>query len=118
MKLFIPIRETIPAIVPTTNPLIVKIKKNKTMKPFQINLINACVLIIMGLWGYFASADPSPTALIPVGFGAIFGLSTPPFKKGNRGGSTYRGSAYLSVDHCPVHAPSWRPEPSGHAGDH
>jgi hypothetical protein len=54
------------------------------MKPFQINLVNACVLIIMGLWGYFASADPSPTALIPVGFGAIFGLSTPPFKKGNR----------------------------------
>lgn len=54
------------------------------MKPFQINIINACVLIAMGLWGYFASADPSPTALIPVGFGVIFALSTPPFKKGNR----------------------------------
>lgn len=54
------------------------------MKPFQINLINACVLIAMGLWGYLASSDPSPTALIPVGFGAIFALSTPPFKKGNR----------------------------------
>lgn len=54
------------------------------MKPFQINLINACVLIIMGLWGYLGSSDPSPTALIPVGFGLIFALSTPPFKKENR----------------------------------
>lgn len=54
------------------------------MKPFQINFVNACVLIIMGLWGYLGSADPSPTALIPVVFGLIFGLSTPPFKKGNR----------------------------------
>lgn len=54
------------------------------MKPFQINLINACVLIVIGLWGYLASTASSPTALIPVVFGLIFALSTPPFKKGNR----------------------------------
>ncbi len=54
------------------------------MKPFQINLINAIVLIVMGLWGYLGAEDPSPTALIPVGFGVIFALATPPFQKGNR----------------------------------
>ncbi len=54
------------------------------MKPFQINLINGIVLIAMGLWGYLGSADPSPTALIPVGFGAIFLIATPLFKRGNK----------------------------------
>lgn len=54
------------------------------MKPFQANLVNAAVLIILGLWGYLASETPSPTALIPVGFGVIFALATPPFKKENK----------------------------------
>lgn len=54
------------------------------MKPYQSNLLNAVVLIVMGLWGYFSSDAPSPTALIPVGFGAIFALATPPFKKENK----------------------------------
>lgn len=54
------------------------------MKPFQANLINAAALIILGLWGYFGSESPSPTALIPVGFGVIFALATPPFKKENK----------------------------------
>ncbi len=54
------------------------------MKPFQANLVNAIILISMGLWGYLGSAEPSTTALIPVGFGLIFAISTPPFKKGNR----------------------------------
>ncbi len=54
------------------------------MKPFQINLVNAFVLIAMGLWGYFSADKPSPTALIPVGFGVIFALATPPFKRDNK----------------------------------
>lgn len=54
------------------------------MKPFQANLLNAGVLIVMGLWGYFSSETPSPTALIPVIFGVIFALATPPFKKENK----------------------------------
>ncbi|MEM8526049.1 MAG: hypothetical protein AAGG68_15530 [Bacteroidota bacterium] len=55
------------------------------MKPFQINLINGIVLIAMGLWGYFsAGEDASPTAFIPVAFGALFLIATPLFKKGNK----------------------------------
>ncbi len=54
------------------------------MKPFQANALNAVVLIIIGLWGYLGSSDPSPTALIPVGFGVIFALVTPLFRKDNR----------------------------------
>ena len=55
------------------------------MKPFQINLINGVVLIAMGLWGYFsAGEDASPTAFIPVAFGALFLLVTPLFKKENK----------------------------------
>ena len=54
------------------------------MKPFQANLINAAALIILGLWGYLGSETPSPTALIPVGFGIVFALATPPFKKDNK----------------------------------
>lgn len=54
------------------------------MKPFQANLVNAVVLIVLGLWGYLSSETPSPTALIPVGFGVLFALATPPFKKENK----------------------------------
>ena len=54
------------------------------MKPFQANLVNAAVLIVLGLWGYLSSETPSPTALIPVGFGVLFALATPPFKKENK----------------------------------
>lgn len=54
------------------------------MKPFQINLINAIVLIALGLWAYLTADKASPTALIPVGFGAIFLIATPLFRKGNK----------------------------------
>jgi len=54
------------------------------MKPYQANLANAIILIAMGLWGYLSSEDPSPTALIPVGFGVIFAALTPPFRKENK----------------------------------
>jgi len=42
------------------------------MKPFQITLINALALIILGLWGYFGSDTPSFTSLIPVFAGVLF----------------------------------------------
>ena len=41
------------------------------MKPFIASLANALFLIILGLWGYFASQSPSFTALIPVIAGAV-----------------------------------------------
>ena len=37
------------------------------MKPHVANLLNAAVLIVVGLWGYFETG--SNTAFIPVGFG-------------------------------------------------
>ena len=54
------------------------------MKPYEINIINAFVLITMGLWGYFGSENPSPTALIPAVFGFIFAALTPLFQKDNK----------------------------------
>ncbi len=46
------------------------------MKPVRVNLINALVLIVAGLYGYFgvatASGTASPTALIPAAFGVVF----------------------------------------------
>ncbi|NJK83871.1 MAG: hypothetical protein HC912_08730 [Saprospiraceae bacterium] len=54
------------------------------MKPFQINFLNALVLIALGLWAYLTADKASPTALIPVGFGAIFLIATPLFRKGNK----------------------------------
>jgi CDP-diglyceride synthetase len=41
------------------------------MKAHQTNLINAIALIIMPLWSYFTSINPSPTALIPLVFGVV-----------------------------------------------
>ncbi|MEM6899858.1 MAG: hypothetical protein AAF583_08815 [Pseudomonadota bacterium] len=40
------------------------------MKAHTASLINAVVLIAASAWAYFASAEPSTTALIPAGFGA------------------------------------------------
>lgn len=54
------------------------------MKPFQANILNASILILMGLWGYFSIESRPPTALIPVGFGVIFLLATAPFKNDNK----------------------------------
>ncbi len=54
------------------------------MKPYQANILNAAVLVIMGLWGYFSAVDPSKTALIPVVFGVLFLVATPPFKNDNK----------------------------------
>ncbi len=41
------------------------------MKAHVASLVNAVVLIGLGLWGYLGSETPSKTALIPVVFGAI-----------------------------------------------
>lgn len=54
------------------------------MKLFQINLINALTLIVIGIWGYFASSDPSFTALIPVVAGIILLLFTPGIRNANK----------------------------------
>ena len=54
------------------------------MKPFRANFLNAIILIAMGLWGYFSSDSPSNTALIPVAFGLLFAVVTPPFRNGNK----------------------------------
>lgn len=54
------------------------------MKPYQINLVNAFILIALGLWGYLASTSPSPTALIPVGFGIVFAFATTSLRKENK----------------------------------
>lgn len=54
------------------------------MKPYLINAINASVLIIIGLFGYFGSATPSATALIPVFAGIILLLLVRSMKNGNR----------------------------------
>ncbi len=41
------------------------------MNAHTASLINAITLISMGVWGYFGSMTPSPTALIPVFVGVI-----------------------------------------------
>lgn len=54
------------------------------MKPYQINIINATILVVLGAWGYLGSASPSPTSLIPVAFGVLFFALTPWFRKDNK----------------------------------
>lgn len=54
------------------------------MKPYQITLINALTLIIIGLWGFFSSADPSFTALIPVFAGILLLVFVKGIKEANR----------------------------------
>jgi hypothetical protein len=58
--------------------------KQNFMKPYLINFLNSIVLITLGSWAYFSSANPSVTALIPVITGAILIAITPGFKNGNR----------------------------------
>lgn len=53
------------------------------MTPAAINRLNALILLIIGLWGAFA-ANFSPTAFIPVVFGAIFLAAGGAFAKGNK----------------------------------
>ena len=62
----------------------VLIHQNENMKPYLINLINAIILVVLGIWAYLTSSHPSFTALIPVTAGIILILITPGFRKGNR----------------------------------
>lgn len=41
------------------------------MKVYLVSMLNAFVLMILGLWGYLGSDTPSLTALIPVVAGAF-----------------------------------------------
>ena len=54
------------------------------MNTYTANILNALVLITMGLWGYLSSETPSATALIPVIFGVIFILMSQGLKKKNK----------------------------------
>jgi len=53
------------------------------MRPHQINLINAVVLLAIGLWGYLHPDAQRSSALIPVAFGALFLTTTPMVRSGN-----------------------------------
>ena len=52
------------------------------MNSTNANIINSICLIVIGLWGYFEVS--SPTALIPVGFGAVLILCTSGVKNQNK----------------------------------
>ncbi len=48
------------------------------------NLINAAAMILLGIWGYKSSANPSITALIPVMFGVILTVMSQGVKNENK----------------------------------
>tara|TARA_B100000780_G_scaffold278967_1_gene254685 strand:- start:52 stop:396 length:345 start_codon:yes stop_codon:yes gene_type:complete len=52
------------------------------MNSTNANIINSICLIVIGLWGYLEVS--SPTALIPVGFGAALIFCSPGVKKENK----------------------------------
>ncbi|MEM7160819.1 MAG: hypothetical protein AAF487_00130 [Bacteroidota bacterium] len=54
------------------------------MKAHVASLINAIAMIALGLWGYFGSETPSPTAFIPVGFGIVLLALNNGVKKENK----------------------------------
>ena len=54
------------------------------MKVYVVSMLNAIVLILLGLWGYLGSQTPSPTALIPVFAGIILLSLIRGLKAGNR----------------------------------
>ncbi|MCC9599335.1 hypothetical protein LOC67_02095 [Stieleria sp. JC731] len=50
----------------------------------NVSLLNAIVLIVLGLWGYLGSETPSMTALIPVVFGGILVACNPGVRSKNK----------------------------------
>ena len=54
------------------------------MKPFLYTVLNASILIILGIWGYLGSVSPSPTALIPVFSGILLLVLAKWMKDGNK----------------------------------
>ena len=56
----------------------------KILNAHQASLINAISLILIGGYGYLQSDTPSPTALIPVGFGVLLIAMSPGVKNENK----------------------------------
>lgn len=54
------------------------------MNAATVSLLNAILLIVLGLWGYLGSDSPSFTALIPVVFGVILAACNPGVRKENK----------------------------------
>lgn len=54
------------------------------MKPYIASLANAIILIAFGLWGYYSSETPSPTAFIPVIIGGLIAALNSGVKKENK----------------------------------
>jgi hypothetical protein len=54
------------------------------MKPYIASLANAIILIAFGLWGYYSSETPSPTAFIPVILGGLIAALNSGVKKENK----------------------------------
>lgn len=54
------------------------------MRPYITNIVYAILLIVLSLWGYFASPSPSFTAFIPTVFGVLFLAMTPVMKRDNK----------------------------------
>ncbi|MBP7272621.1 MAG: hypothetical protein KA974_02195 [Saprospiraceae bacterium] len=52
------------------------------MQPHIGNLVNACALVLMGVWAYFEKS--APTALIPVFFGIVLFTLTNHIRVGNK----------------------------------
>jgi hypothetical protein len=68
----------------TNQPITSNQSPNMLSKPYVASLINGIVCLLMGFIGYFMSENPSPTALIPAGFGLIFLIATPAMSKNNK----------------------------------
>jgi len=56
----------------------------RNFQPYQVSALNAILLILIGSYGYIQSSTPSPTALIPVGFGIILLLMNKGVKAENK----------------------------------
>lgn len=54
------------------------------MRPYQANLINAIILIALGLWAFLTNMDGSKTQLIAPAFGLVLLLMSPGVKKENK----------------------------------
>lgn len=54
------------------------------MKPLHVIVLNAFLLILLGLWGYLASPTHSSTELIPIVFGFLFLAAALPIHLDNR----------------------------------
>lgn len=54
------------------------------MTAANASLLNAVLLVGIGLVGYLTPEDPSPTALIPVGFGVIIAALNPGVRAANK----------------------------------